>query len=159
MTTIKDALVESIANAGRGIEGHEAAAAAILWTDPERLWSSVVDQLSDELDVLTIGDYDPDAQTGPAIWIRAQLAEHSDSQIPVVYLPGVAREQFRRLDDCPDDLKSLAELQFRGAFWVHTNGRDWTPVAFLKNPDRGLGVQVAADETRRPPLRRRFRSS
>ena len=36
--------------------------------------------------------------------------------IPVLYLPGVERLQFRWLEDFPEPLRPVAELQFRGTW-------------------------------------------
>ena len=111
---------------------------------------------ADDLEILTLGPYDPDANSGPAIWIRTAVSGLSGdgerSQPPVVYMPGVSREQFRRLEECPAELKPLAELQFRGAFWTQANGRDWTPMAFVQNLDHGLGVQIRTDQATQKAL-------
>lgn len=151
MTTVRDGLIESILYAGRGIDGDERQAAAILWTDPDRQWQSVVDDLDETIDLVTLGAYDEQKRQGPAIWVRAAVAgllgESAPDSLVVVYLPGVAREDFRNLEDCPDAIRPLAELQYRGAFWSQSSGRDWTPIAFIQNQDRGFGVDVKSDKS------------
>ena len=147
MTTFRDHLVQSILAAGRGVDGDEHRAAAVLWTDPDQLWGEIVDDLRDDVDIVTYGAHDGDRR-GPAIWIRAAVAGLTNIEFDgpiVVYLPGIGRDTFRNLEDCPDALRPLAELQYRGAFWTQTSGRDWTPVAFIKNKERGIGADVSTD--------------
>ncbi|MDP9374703.1 MAG: BREX-1 system phosphatase PglZ type B [Chloroflexota bacterium] len=48
----------------------------------------------------------------------------------------------------------MVELQYRGVFWGHRNGKDWTPAAFLANTDGGLGIAVLNDGATREALDR-----
>ena len=50
------------------------------------------------------------------------------------------------MESCPDYLKPLAELQYRGAIWSQINTKDWTILAFLKSDQGGLGLDVAQDQ-------------
>ncbi len=68
---------------------------------------------------------------------------------PIVYLPGVSRQELRAVQECPDSLKPLVELQYRGACWTQKNGKDWTVEAFLVSEEGGLGLDVARDATTR----------
>jgi hypothetical protein len=54
-------------------------------------------------------------------------------------LPGVARSDLRAVEECPRELRPLAELQYRGIVFGHPNGKDWSPAAFLSN---SLGVEI-----------------
>src|SRR4051812_1475984 len=65
--------------------------------------------------------------------------------IPVLYLPGVSRQLLRSPEECPDELKPLVELQYRGVVWTQLNGKDWTVEAFLVSEDGGLGLEVRRD--------------
>ena len=65
--------------------------------------------------------------------------------MPIIYLPGLSRQDVRLLDSSPDDIKPLAELQYRGAFWSQINANDWTIFMFLKSDQGGLGLDVAKD--------------
>ena len=65
--------------------------------------------------------------------------------VPVFYLPGVSRQDLRAIEDCPGQLKPLAELQYRGEIWSQANAKDWTIMAFLKSDQGGLGLDVAQD--------------
>ena len=60
-----------------GLRARDAAAdgqdppAAILWTDPGREWEGLLGVLRGRMpELLTLGSYDPEARTGPAIWLR-----------------------------------------------------------------------------------------
>jgi len=37
--------------------------------------------------------------------------------VPIIYLPGISRATLRATEECPPELKPLAELQYRGVFW------------------------------------------
>src|SRR5207247_1233478 len=65
--------------------------------------------------------------------------------VPVIYMPGVSRQTLRAVEECPDALKPLVELQYRGTVWTQRNGKDWTVRAFLVSDDGGLGLDVAED--------------
>jgi len=49
------------------------------------------------------------------------------------------------VEECPDPLKPLVELQYRGTVWTQKNGRDWTVRAFLVSGEGGLELDVAED--------------
>lgn len=107
------------------------------------------------LPVLTLGTYHPDTLTGPAIWLRCVLAGALPEVtlpegVPVFYLPGIERVQLRAVRECPEALKPLAELQYRGVFFLQPNGKDWTPAALLAQQ----GVRLAGDSATQEALGR-----
>ena len=153
-------LVERVRERGAVPDG-EARPAAILWTDPGKDWSGILGLLRDRLPELFVLDHDryhPDARAGPAIWLRCVVdgplrdERYGAPRIPILYLPGVARQDLRAGDDCPDRLKPLVELLHRGVAWHHQNGRDWTASAFLGSP-QGLGLELASDRQTAASLR------
>jgi hypothetical protein len=73
---------------------------------------------------------------------------------PILYLPGVSRPTMRATEDCPPELRPLAELQYRGVFWLQYNGKDWTIAAFLRSGRGGLGLDVARDRATAASIRR-----
>lgn len=130
----------------------QVAAACILWPDKERQWEGIIPRLLNELPTLfSLGEYAPDKRTGPAIWLRCILAKTlptsplPSGQTPIFYLPGVSRQDLRAVENCPEHLKPLAELQYRGTIWNQTNAKDWTILAFLRSAQGGLGLDVAQD--------------
>jgi hypothetical protein len=138
--------------------GDVVAPAAVLWTDADAQWRPVADQLRTLMpEFLTLGDFDPASRTGPAIWLRCVIEpavrkeklpelQWPDETVPVIYMPGVSRQTLRAVEECPDSLKPLVELQYRGAVWMQKNGKDWTARAFLVNDEEGLGLDVAEDK-------------
>src|SRR4029077_551492 len=96
--------------------------------------------------------YAPDMRTGPAVWLRCietRVIEGAPASgiTPIFYLPGISREKLRALEDCPKELAPLVELQYRGVMWLHVNGKEWTPYAFLVSNHGGFGLDVAKDQT------------
>lgn len=130
----------------------QVAPACILWPDRDRQWEAIIPRLQDELkELLVFGDYNSDKRSGPAIWLRCVLAgANNDISLlkdrpPIIYLPGVSRQDLRAIESCPDNLKPLAELQYRGVIWSQVNAKDWTILAFLKSDQGGLGLDVSQD--------------
>ncbi|BBO87504.1 BREX-1 system phosphatase PglZ type B [Desulfosarcina ovata] len=160
-------LLKSICSAAVYNPDIQVAPACTLWTDRDRQWEAIIPRLQVEIPNLYIlGDYHVNARTGPAIWLRCVLAGEITLQVdgasdegvkerqvryqtakdvPIFYLPGVSRQDLRAVESCPDNLKPLAELQYRGVIWSQINGKDWTILAFLKSDQGGLGLDVAKD--------------
>jgi hypothetical protein len=135
--------------------------AAVLWPDEKREWERLLPRLRAELPHLFVfGPYDPDARTGPAIWLRCVLAGKIPDAaapagaIPILYLPGVSRATLRVTEDCPAELRPLAELQYRGAFWSQLSTKDWTVTAFLQSEKGGLNLTLAKDQATANSVRR-----
>ena len=132
---------------------------AILWTDQDAQWQPIVPRLRQMLPhLLALGEYQPDQRTGPAIWLRSAVdralpdIELPEDKPPILYLPLVSRQKLRAVQECPDNLKPLVELQFRGVCWTQTNGKDWTVEAFLVSEDGGLGLDLAHDLSTRQAM-------
>jgi hypothetical protein len=144
-----DALLRSVRAAMLAPEGY-ASPAAILWTDAEAQWLPILGALRAVYPwVYTLGKYNPETRTGPAIWLKCivdrTLPEAPpEGETPILYLPHVRRQELRAAGDCPAHLQPLVELQYRGRVWRQSNGHDWTVRAFLVSDD-GLGLDVAAD--------------
>jgi hypothetical protein len=152
MAKIIELLIQSIRSAAKYNPESQAPPACILWPDGSRQWEAVIARLQEELPELVIlGNYRPEKRTGPAIWLRCLLARKIEdvllpaSRPPIIYLPGLSRQGLRAADSIPDDIKPLAELQYRGAFWSQINANDWTVFMFLKSDQGGLGLDVAKD--------------
>ena len=146
-------LVAALRNAARAFAaGDQVAPCAVLWADPERLWESVLPQLLAVLpELFVLGAYVPERRSGPALWLRCIEARQVEGApavgtTPILYLPGVSREKLRAAEDCPPELAALVELQYRGAMWLHVNGKEWTPYAFLVSNHGGLDLDVAKDQ-------------
>ncbi len=151
--TIGQQLVAALRTVARAYApGDQVAPCAVLWADPERLWAGVVPALLPLLpELYQLGTYDPPTRSGPALWLRCIEARLVDGATPtgttpILYLPGVSREQLRAAEDCTSELAPLVELQFRGGLWLHVNGKEWTPYAFLVSRHGGLDLDVARDQ-------------
>jgi hypothetical protein len=76
-----DALIASLHAsllAGDGM----APPVTVLWTDGDGQWAELVTRLRGEFaSLFTLGDYDPERRTGPAIWLRCVV----DRALPAVW--------------------------------------------------------------------------
>ena len=148
--TLLEALTRSLRRCNVTTDA-QADPVAILWTDPKHDWRSIAPLLLPLLPELVVyGDYSPHTRTGPALWLRCVVDRTLDQpeippgHIPILYLPGVGRQELRAGDECPWLLEPLIELMFRGTLWLQKNGRDWTLQAYLTSAD-GLGLDVSGD--------------
>lgn len=135
----------------------EVEPAAVLWSDPNCEWQSLITSLLRELPELLIhGNYAPEHRRGPSIWLRC-VVDHAvaipvipEDSIPILYLPGISCQKQRAGQGCPWDWEPLVELMFRGVLWRQPNGRDWTLQAFLNC----LGLDMATDQATTEAARR-----
>lgn len=158
--TVIELLAHSLGSAAKYNPNDVAPPAAILWTDQDSQWAPVIPQLRRLMpQLLILGEYDPASRQGPAIWLRCVVdraldaPRMPDETVPIIYLPGVSRQELRAVQECPDGLKPVVELQYRGVCWTQKNGKDWTVEAFLVSEEGGLGLDMARDAaTRRAML-------
>lgn len=147
-----DCLIKSLCDAAVFNPEVQVAPACVLWPDRDRQWEAVLPALQAELpELMILGDYAPEKRMGPAIWLRCVIAGRTEdislpkNKTPIIYLPGVSRQDLRAVESCADSLKPLAELQYRGVIWSQINAKDWTITAYLKSDQGGLGLDVAQD--------------
>jgi hypothetical protein len=159
MTTPLDALITALATAADYNTATEAAPAAVLWCDERREFAGLIPALRARMPhLLTYGDIDTATRAGPAIWLRAAIAgaipglAWSPGTVPVIWLPGVARETLRAAEECPARLVPLAWLAVAGSFFGHINGKDWTLAGFLGAERGPLKLDVAGDGATRQAL-------
>ncbi|MDD3136518.1 MAG: hypothetical protein PHF64_08450 [Methanoregula sp.] len=124
-----------------------AAQRLVIFPNKTGEWEPIITRLRGTLPIVTFGEYNPSTLTGPAVYIRSLVFRTVDSslpegQTPIIYLPGFSREQLRNLEECPDEIKPLAGLQYLGEVWSQRNGRDWTLLAYLKTSQGGLSLKV-----------------
>ena len=154
--TVIEALVGSLEAAAKFNPNDVVHPYAVLWTDHDSQWQPLIAQLRRLLpQLVTFGDYEPEHRSGPAIWLRSVVDRAlpevgiPEGTAPIVYLPGVSRQELRAVQECRDSLKPLVELQYRGVCWTQKNGKDWTVEAFLVSEEGGLEIDVARDATTR----------
>lgn len=159
--TLAHHISDSLRKAARAFTpGDQTPPCAVLWPDPERLWERIVPQLRSAIpELYALGPYAPRERTGPALWLRCiegrtiEGAPTPDTT-PIFYLPGISKEQLRAVEECSTEVAALAELQFRGNVWLHINGKEWTPTAFLGSKHGGLDLNLAGDQTAREAVLR-----
>lgn len=137
--------------------GDGVDAVALVWTDNDGEWQELFPALRTVMpQVYRVGAYNPGNNTGPAIWLKCivdrSLPEAPAAGVtPILYLPGVNRQELRAAEDCRPAYQPLIELQYRGRVWHQQNGRDWTVEAFLGSED-GLGLDIAQDNRTREAM-------
>ena len=158
--TVAERLVEEIRSDANYNSHVQVAPACILWPDGDRQFEPIIPRLLQEMpELCVLGEYLPDQRTGPAIWLRLVIADKIEDvripvgQTPIIYLPGIRRQDLRAVDECPEHLKPLAELQYRGSIWSQINNKDWTILAFLTSKQGGVGLDVAQDSATKNSLR------
>ena len=124
---------------------------ALLWTDKDQQWESILAELQQRCRLVRYGDFSEDKRQGPAYWLRCVIARTVElagapAGVPIIYLPGLSRDEIRSMSSPAADIASLAGLQHRAQWFSHPNGKDWTIRALLASQNRGLGLNVAGDE-------------
>lgn len=152
--TILDFIAQSLKQAADYNSHDVVPPRAVLWTDAERIWEPVIEQVRGACPHLWIlGDYLPEKKQGPAAYLRfAMETECPKGAMPVLYLPGISRAEFRSAAAMKEIALHLFALQFEGQFWTQKNAKDWTPLALLSSTDGGLGLDVAQDNETRTAL-------
>ena len=87
-----DYLVEQLRNSANYNSAVQIAPAAILWTDIECQWQSAMPPIKQYLlELVELGEYNPEERKGPAIWIKCAIAgileefELPEGKTPIIY--------------------------------------------------------------------------
>lgn len=157
--TVQRELVNAIRQSSVFNSDTQVAPACILWPDKNRQWELIIPALQNAMpELLALGEYEPENRSGPAIWIKCVVAgtledmDMPENLTPIIYLPGISRNEIKAIERCPDTVKPLAELQFRGVLWSQHNGKDWTANAYLTSSMGGLGLDIAKDKATQDAL-------
>ena len=157
--TVLDKLIEAIRETAVYNPEAQVAPFCILWPDKDYQWEAAIPLIQNEMpELLVLGKYNQSKRTGPAIWLRCVVSgmdsntSLKDELIPIIYLPGVSRQELRAVGNCPDNLKAIAELQYRGVFWSQMNSKDWTILAFLISSLGGLNLDIPRDKETKKAL-------
>lgn len=164
MTLVRAVVAKALRDAAAFNAGASSAPAAVLWADPDRAWEPVIRSLQEAVPVLTLGEYEPDAAQGPALWLRAVLAAPESAELPahlapldernpwVIYLPGITRGSVAEASALDDSLAPLAEVAIRSNWWPSALGQTpWTPHSFLASK-QGAGLDLAGDAATKAAL-------
>ena len=151
-----DRLIQSIQGAALFDNNNMVRPEVILWCDPESQWQSIIETLQQQMPYLLVfGNYNAGKKTGPAIWLKCMVpkvlpeANWTDRQTPIIYFPGIAKQDLKNLSNARPDLMPLMEYQYTGVFWQHRNGKEWTVNAFMMDTEAGLGLKVQQDHATR----------
>lgn len=149
--TVLDRLAIALDEAASSDGNVFAPPVAVLWPDRSSQWAGSIARLRERRRLLTLGSHDPAQASGPAYWLRCVVAGtvevDAPDGLPVVYLPGVSRDDLRSVAADDQRLAPLVPLQHRSQWFTQSSGKDWTVRALLTNKDRGLGLNVAGDDS------------
>lgn len=133
----------------------------ILWPDPERQWTEVIPVLQAALPhLLVYGPYNPSINQGPSIWLKCMIAKTlpeaswERNVTPIIYLPGVAKNDLRNVESAGLEFQPLLEYQYTGTLFTQENGKEWSILAFAENPYIGLGIRVLKDSATKDALKK-----
>ncbi|HEY7326159.1 MAG TPA: hypothetical protein VH592_00860, partial [Gemmataceae bacterium] len=158
--TLIHGLARALIEAAQTYEAGNEWPAALLWPDPERQWFAAFGDLrrrlaSQGVALYAYGDYAPEEGVGPSIWLRCLIESPGAPGLkgaiptgarPVVLLPNVSWRALREPLTLAKGLQTLVEMQYRGdVFRQRRQARDWTVATFLRDPDQGVGLDVATD--------------
>jgi hypothetical protein len=158
--TLIHGLARALKDAAQTYEAGKEWPAALLWPDPERQWFAAFVDLrrrlaSQGVVLYAYGDYAPEEGVGPSIWLRCLIEAPGapglkgaiqSGALPVVLLPNASWRALREPLTLAKGLQALVEMQYRGdVFRQRRQARDWTVATFLRDPDQGLGLNVATD--------------
>ena len=153
---LKQTVINSIRDASRYDTGNLTAPVVVLWPDPEEQWSSVIAILQEDMpELMVLGEHEPEIRTGPAIWLKCMVArtlseaDWDASLVPVIYLPGISKNDLKKLSQADPAIAPLMEYQYTGTLWTHRNGKEWTVNGFLQNKEEGLGLRIDQDNATR----------
>ncbi|MFZ4725738.1 MAG: BREX-1 system phosphatase PglZ type B [Paludibacter sp.] len=159
--SIYDKVTQSLKQAEQHNSSIMVKPEVILWPDPERLWVDVIPDLQSVFPhLLVYGHYDLTKKQGPAIWIKCMIAKSlpeadwDESATPIIYLPGIAKADFRNVEVAGLELQPLLEYQYTGTLFLQENGKEWTILAFVENPTAGLGINILKDYATKDALKK-----
>lgn len=158
--TLIEGLARALAEAAQSFDAGKDWPAALLWPDPERQWFAAFAELRRQLAgqsvaLYALGDYAPEEGIGPAMWLRCLVEAPgapglkgaiANGALSVVLLPGISWRDLREPLTLAKNAQMLVEMQYRGdVFRQRRQARDWTVATFLRDPDQGVGLDVATD--------------
>jgi hypothetical protein len=159
--SIYDKLIQALKQAKNHNSNLMLRPEVILWPDPEKQWTTVIDILQQKLpQLLLYGEYEPTKKQGPSIWLKCMVAKMlpeanwAQDEIPIIYLPAVAKSDLRNVEEAGLDIQPLIEYQYTGVLFMQENGREWSILAFLENAEKGLGLKVSKDNATKDSLKK-----
>lgn len=159
--SIYDKVIQALKQAEQHNSSIMVKPEVILWLDPESQWAEVLPVLQAELPhLLVYGPYVPAKNQGPAIWLKCMIAKTlpeaswKEDTTPIIYLPGISKADFRKVEAAGLELQPLLEFQYTGTLFLQENGKEWTILAFVENPTVGLGINIVKDYATKEALKK-----
>lgn len=157
MSAVRAVVAHALREAAKYNADTSTPPAAVFWPDPDRTWEPVIHLLQEAVPILVLGEYNSAKAMGPAIWIRAvlsapdavevpsHLAERSERNPWVVYLPGYGRSSLSDVTSLDPAVSPIVEVALRSNWWpsAHSHAA-WTPHSLLGSKD-GAGLDLAND--------------
>lgn len=157
--SIFDKVVQSLKQATQHNSNIMMRPEVILWPDPDRQWETIIPILQEKQPWLIVfGTYDPSKKQGPAIWLKCMVAQilpeanWPGSETPIIYLPGISKQDFKNITVAGLAMQPLMEYQYTGTLWLQENGKEWTVAAFVQNAQTGLGMKMMQDNPTKDAL-------
>lgn len=157
MTAVRAVVAHALREAAAFNADSSVRPAAVFWSDPDRAWEPVIRLLQEAVPILILGEYDLDKAQGPAIWMRAVLADPDSAELPdhlashdeknpwVIYLPGIGRSALSEANSPESAIAPLVEIALRSNWWPSAYGQGaWTPHSFLGSK-HGVGFDLGGD--------------
>jgi len=157
VTTVQAVIAHALREAAKYNAASSTRPAAVFWPDPDRAWEPVISLLQEAVPILVLGEYDSSKAQGPAIWLRAALSEPNSVELPshlaersdenpwVIYLPDHARSSLSDVTSLDPALAPLVEVALRSNWWPSAHGQAaWTPHSFLGSKN-GAALDIAGD--------------
>ena len=159
--SIYDKVIQALKQAEQHNSNIMVKPEVILWPDPELQWTEVMPVLQTDFPQLLIyGPYDPSKKQGPSIWLKCMIAKTlpdanwDEDVTPIIYLPGVAKNDLRNVENAGLEFQPLLEYQYTGTLFTQDNGKEWSILAFVENPNNGLGLKVLKDTATKEALKK-----
>ncbi|MBK7341706.1 MAG: BREX-1 system phosphatase PglZ type B [Saprospiraceae bacterium] len=148
----EDKIVENLRKAAEHNSQIMVRPEVILWPDPDRQFEAVIPVLQQSLpELLVLGPHQSGKKQGPAIWMKCMIARSlpeavwPETATPILYLPGMTKQDFKNIPVADPHIQPLMEYQYTGTLFTQKNGREWTVLAFMENEQDGMGLRVAQD--------------
>lgn len=157
MSAMKVVVAQALRTAAKFNAQSSAPPVAVFWPDPDRSWEAVIALLQAEVPILVLGEYEPAKAQGPAIWLRAVMADPESVKLPphlarhdaqnpwVIYLPGLGRSSLSDSFNLQASIAPLVEVALRSNWWPSAHGHAaWAPHSFFGSKN-GADLDIAGD--------------
>jgi hypothetical protein len=151
MLSMKYSIYDKVCKALKQAEQHNSSimvkTEVILWPDPEKQWIEGIATMQEELpQLITYGKYNPVEKQGPAIWIKCMVARvlpeanWADDVTPIIYLPGVSKDDLRNVENARLEFQPLLEYRTQAPCSFRKTGKNGQSLHLWKIRS-GIGIE------------------